>query len=168
MRLHITDTILLASSVILSHAVWTGSRFVPIVYHVLLRNETDANIRLIMPSITRIASDFAIIFVMLICLAGITTMALSRSRSPQSRAYLLAGVSGQCLIAWLAAFCFCFESFTGAMSLHHASRFEFPLFLSSVWGFFPVTFLAILLPLITAVRELFNNRRPNQNLERTR
>jgi hypothetical protein len=131
------------------------------VYRALYRDETTANIRLIMPAITRFASDCALVFVVLICMAGFLAAMLSRNRPDLGRSYLVAGVSGQVLIAWVAAFCFCFESFTGPLCLHHAPSFELPQFLTTAYGFFPVTLVAVLLPLIGAGRELITNSRPN-------
>ncbi len=138
MRLRITDTVLLASAVIFSHAVWTGARLVPIVYHALFHKETDASIRLIMPAVTRFASDFPLVFVVLICIVGFLAAMLSRNRPELGRAYLVAGVSAQGLISWVAAFCFCFLSFTGPICLHHDSSFDLPQFLTTAWGSSPL------------------------------
>ena len=129
----------------------------PIAYRALLRDATD--IRMLMPSITRAASDFVIVFVVLILLVGASAIMLSRVRSHCANACLLAGVSAQGLIVWVAFFCFCFESFTGAMCLHHGSRFEMLQFARSAWGVFPVTLLALLVPLTGGIGALLQSER---------
>ena len=152
MKLRIIDATFIASSVILSHIVWTASRFVPIVYRVLFRSESEANIQLLMPAITRMASDFSFVFIGLISLAGFVSIILTKRRT--ANMYVLVGVAGQCLIAWIAIFCFSYDAFTGGMSLHHGPEFELLKFLSTAWGFFPISLVTLLIPFVGAMRAL--------------
>lgn len=142
MRFRKTDAVLLATAVALSSLVWSGSRLVPIVYRALYRTESEATIRSsLMHPLARIASDCSLFIVALICATGFIAAFLSRTR--QSQAFVLLGVVLQCLVAWVACLCFCFDSFTDGMCLHHGPQFDIGMFVISAWGVFPVTLAAL-------------------------
>jgi hypothetical protein len=153
MKVGSTDMVFLATSIALSDIVWTGGRFVPIIYRALFRTESEADIRLsLMPAITRLASDFSLLFVAIICLTGFAAVLLSRTR--HSQAWVLLGATSQCFVAWTACFCFCFDSFTGGMCLHHGPEFEIGRFVTTAWGVFPITLATLLVLFAVAVRSM--------------
>ena len=74
----------------------------------------------------------------------------NRSSGKDVGTMLICGLCLQGLIVWSAASCFCYDAFTGDMSLHRAAEFQFGTFLTACFGVFPATLLALLAP-ITAV-----------------
>ena len=142
--------VLVASSIVLSYAVWMAATVTRAYYRFVYECDAlDVARRAMIPEITQFALGSEALVICLICALGIlTAWSCRRHASPLA---LIAGVTGQLLVVWALGFCLCFGGFTDGGCLHHGPAFEFAQFLSAGYGLFPVTLVAILLPLVSAV-----------------
>lgn len=105
----------------------------------------------LMPAITRLASDHSWVIALLfglLCLGSLRVLRHPPNRALQS---LTLGLCPQGLVAWSAAFCYCYDGFTGPMCLHHGPQFEWLRFACFGAGVFPVTLMLIITPLAAAL-----------------
>jgi hypothetical protein len=117
------------------------------IYGLKTRGET----LVLMPDITRYASEHSWFIVLLLVAACVGSLVAVHRFARSTVQCMAVGLCAQALVAWSAMFCFCYMGFTGPMSLHHDSEFEFFKFVSFGAGVFPVTLLLILTPMIVAL-----------------
>jgi hypothetical protein len=148
---HITSLLLIASAVTQSFVCLLISSLVTPFFRSTYGLKSWGEAREFMPTITRLASDhswFIAVLFAAVCVASLVAL----RRLPDSPIQCI--VVGQCalgLVTWASMFCFCFEGFTGPMSLHHGPEFEFIQFASFGAGVFPVTLILVVAPVISAL-----------------
>ena len=151
MHTRIASLLLIASAVTLSFVCVLVAWLVPPAFRLMYGLKSLDEVREFMPTITRLASDhpwFIAVLLAAVCVASLVAL----RRLPDSVIQcIVVGLCAQGLVTWAAMFCFCFEAFTGPMSLHHGPEFEFLQFASFGAGVFPVTLLLVAAPLIAAL-----------------
>ena len=151
MTTRIASFLLIASAVTFSFVCVLIAWLVPPAFRSLYGLKSLDEVRDFMPAITRVASDhswFIAVLLAGVCLASLVALRRLPDRTVQC---ITVGLCAQGLVTWVAMFCFCFEGFTGPMSLHHGPEFEFPQFASFGAGVFPVTLLLVVAPIIAAL-----------------
>ena len=53
---------------------------------------------------------------------------------------------------WAAMFCFCYDGFTGPVSLTKGKPFSLANFIGFGWGVFPATLVLMLIPMVAVFR----------------
>jgi hypothetical protein len=154
MSARLASLALLAFAAIFSYiAFWMGYLLRPL-YAKLLGIKSWGDLEILMPAISRAAADHKWIFVVLIVLACVATIFLFRRLPARIPQLMVAGLCVQALVLWLAMFCYFYDGFLGTVSMHHNQVFDIEAFISFAYGAFPITLVAILFPLVIALRSL--------------
>ncbi len=142
------SVLMLCTALGFSHILLLFGAIFPGLYAQAYGIRTDTEAEMIMLAPSRFAVHYAWLFPLLlfvVCLAF--HLAVSR-RAWHTSGLLICGLCTQGLVVWAAAFCFCFDAFTGDMCLHHLPEFERERFLSAGFGVFPATLTALLVPIV--------------------
>lgn len=150
MPTRIASILLLASAAAQSFVCGLIARIVTPAFHSIYRLKSMDEAWDLMPPITRFASKQSWLIVIAlgaVCLGSL----LALRRFPERTIHCMTvGLCAEGFVTWLAMFCFCFDGFTGPMSLHHSPEFELLQFVSFGAGIFPVTLLLLVAPMIAA------------------
>jgi hypothetical protein len=151
MQTRIASFLLVASAAILSFVCVLIAWLVPPAFRSLYGLKSLDEVREFMPAITRLATGhswFIAVSIVAVCLASLVALRRKPDRTVQC---ITVGLCAQGLVTWAAMFCFCFEGFTGPVSLHLGPRFEIIQFACFGAGVFPVTLALVVTPLIAAL-----------------
>ncbi len=154
----VASILLLASAAAQSFVCVLIAWIVPPAFHSIYRLKSLHEAWDLMPPITRFASENSWLIVIAlgaVCLGSL----LALRRFPERTIHCMTvGLCAEGFVTWLAMFCFCFDGFTGPMSLHHGPEFELPQFISFGAGVFPVTLLLVVAPIIAALWPRVNSK----------
>lgn len=151
MHARLASFLLVASAVILSFvSVLAGGVIIP-VFRTAFHAKSLAELRAFIPAPTLFVSDHRSLVVVLLAAVCLLSLAAVWRLSEQVLQCLAMGLCMQWLVVWVAAFCLCYGGFLGSVSMHHPQRFEFDQFLSLAGGVFPLSFVLIVTPLVTAL-----------------
>jgi hypothetical protein len=110
-----------------------------------------AEVYSLMPPVTRVASENAWVFAVLIIFVCASSLRGVR-RAGRTSDWITLGICGQALVFWIAMFCFCYDGFTGPVSLTRGPQFNIANLLGFGWGVFPVMFVLMLIPMVAVLR----------------
>jgi len=139
---------MVSTAIGLSHILVVTGFVFPVVYAKTHGAESLAEARMLMLAPTRFAVHYFWLFPALLAISCVTFVRATSRRNGEVAEILTCGLCVQGLVAWSAAFCFCFDAFTGPMCLHHGPEFEFGTFLTACLGVFSVTFATLLAPIV--------------------
>ena len=143
------NLLMVCSAIGLSHILVVVATVFPALYSGTYRiARVESEDFMLAPA--RFAVHHTWLFVVFLGIVALIFVLRNLSSSENVGNMLVCGLCLQGLIVWSAAFCFCYDAFTGDMSLHRGPEFEFGTFLTAYFGVFPATLLALLAP-ITAV-----------------
>lgn len=132
----------------LSFGIWFGSTITRHILHVMYGEQ----MYVLSPFLTRLALNWYWLLILIVCVFACISLVLSVRYASEPLVGTV-GIAMPLLVSWLTIFSFSLEFFYGGMSLHHSAKFEFSLFLTSIGGFFPITFLLIVLFLVLCTRD---------------
>ena len=158
-RSRLASLMLISSAIIWSFIVWIGGGVVIPFFGQIYRTPSMVELRALIPAITLLACDhLAVIIVLLatVCVAGLAALWRFPGRQMQ---FATAGLCGQWLVVWVAAFCFCYDGFLGHVSMHHAQEFDPRAFISSGGGIFPISMALIVMTFAASLWPLRNEGR---------
>ena len=151
MPTRIASFLLMATAVTLSYVSVLIAGLVPPAFRAMYGLKSLEEVREFMPTLTRLASDHSWFIALLLAGVCLTSMMLLRRLPDRPVQCITVGLCAQMLVMWAAMFCFCFEGFTGPMSMHHGPEFDAVSFVSFGTGVFPVTFVLIIATLVGAL-----------------
>jgi hypothetical protein len=152
--------LMLCSMIGLMHILVVTGLIFPALYARTLGMESALEASTLMLGPTKFATDHFWIFPVILAIACVAFIAAVSRWEAKAVELLISGLCAQGLIVWAAAFCFCFDIFTGPMCLHHGPEFELGLFFTACFGIFPVTLATLLVPIAAVFcTEFFKNKK---------
>ena len=160
MNTRVASILIASTGCVLALFIFEGGEMAPRLF---ARAYGDARQQMpeLIPAPTRFAVEHLWIFIALLIATSAYLLARLKRRTEKSLEIVASALSAQGLIAWIAMFCFCYSGFEGMMCMHHDSEFEFRIFLSFAYGFFPITLLLIAAP---ALAVFIGQRKVQQKL----
>ena len=150
MKVPPTSLLLVPSTVLLCYLLpFGGSVLRPFFVHTF-QIKSDADLQAIMPAATRFAADHSAWFAVAVSIIGTLGFALSLLVPSTSVRFAVAALCVQGFILWAACFCVFYSAFT-RFSIYRGDVFEWDYLFTAGAGVFPITFVAILLPLVFVV-----------------
>jgi hypothetical protein len=147
MNLQAPKPVLVASEVVSSYVIILAGTFVPRFFEVAYKLKVSER-ALFTPPLTLWASAHVWVFVVGILSIAIGSIILLFRRPNDAMRILAMTLCAHGAVVWLAMFCYCENGFFGAASMRHVQEFDIGEFVAFGRGVFPVTFAALLFPVV--------------------
>jgi hypothetical protein len=140
------DLLLISLAIVLSFIIVVIAEILPRLFEIIYQIKTTKDLMDFIPNITRVAFQNSWSFAATLAVISIAGIFQLHRWPNQILKFTILNLCLQTFVFWIAMFCYCYDGFLGPMSLHHDPEFDLANFIGFCWGIFPVSLVAILIP----------------------